>query len=256
MKPLKKFSAIFLTAAMLFSLLWATAALEVGAAAGDDPNPSGAYIKYTVDVNKPEGETLAYNYVNFVYMDYQIQEGDVVEYDVYIGTEERGWGAIDGKANTEWGEMRDSNAVDSDGTGIHTGQDLSEYAFEQWYHRAVLIGENEGLVGSTIEYFQICSHPQNDELEYQAYVLYDNIVITNNGEEKFVVFRDETHWPRAETSLDIVNPSGSDKLANQITLSHQKDCTAKMELLVFTQEEIDAFAAAKAAKEAEEASKE
>jgi cobalamin biosynthesis Mg chelatase CobN len=108
-----------------------------------------------------------------------------------------------------------------------------------------------------MEYFQICSHPQNSELQYQAYVLYDNIVITNNGAEKYVVFRDEADWPSAEKSLDIVDPAaGVEREEKQLTLSHQKDCSAKMELLVFTQEELDAFAAAEAAKVAEEASRE
>lgn len=271
MKPMKKLAAIALTAMMIISLLSATSIFGVNAAIGDKPNPSGAYIKYTVDVNKPEGETLSYNYVNFILMDYVIQEGDVVEYDVYIGLEEAGWGAIDAKADTQWGEMRDSGAVDSDGNGIHTGVDISSYAFGQWYHRALLIGENDGLVGFTMEYFQICSHPNNGELQYQAYVLYDNIVITNNGAEKYVVFRDESHWPKAEKAIDIVLPpprpeppegeelpplTDEERADRQLTLSHQKDCSAKMELLVFTQEEIDAFKAAEEAKIAEAASKE
>lgn len=271
MKPRKKSAAIVLISVMLVSLLSAASVFNVSAAIGDKPNPSGAYIKYTVDVNKPEGETLSYNYVNFVLMDYVIQEGDVVEYDVYISLEEAGWGAIDAKADTQWGEMRDCGAVDSDGHGIHTGVDLSDSAFEQWYHRALLIGENEGLVGFTMEYFQICSHPNNGELQYQAYVLYDNIVITNNGQEKYVVFRDESHWPREEKALDIVDPpprpevpegeeapplTQEERLERQLTLSHQKDCSAKMELLVFTQEDMDAFAAAEEAKIAEAASKE
>ena len=269
MKPRKKLAAIVLISFMLVSLLSAASVFNVSAAIGDKPNPSGAYIKYTVDVNKPEGETLSYNYVNFILMDYVIQEGDVVEYDVYIGLDEAGWGAIDAQADTQWGEMRDSGAVDSDGNGIHTGVNIADYAFGQWYHRALLIGENDGLVGFTMEYFQICSHPNNGELGYQAYVLYDNIVITNNGQEKYVVFKDESHWPRAEKALDIVSPpprpdppegeerpplTPEERVERQLTLSHQKDCAAKMELLVFTQEDMDAFAAAEAAKIAELAS--
>jgi len=257
MKPAKNIPAIIFTAMMIVSLFSAASVFSVSAAIGDKPNPSGAYIKYTVDVDKPEGETLSYNYVNFKLMDYVIQEGDVVEYDVYISLDEAGWGAIDAKADTQWGEMRDSAAVDSDGSGIHTGVNIAEYAFEQWYHRALLIGENDGLVGFTMEYFQICSHPNNGELQYSAYVLYDNIVITNNGEVKYVVFKDEADWPKSETSIDIIDPAAEDEReARQLTLSHQKDCSAKMELLVFSQEEIDAFAAAEAAKAAEEASRE
>ena len=271
MKPAKKISAIILTAMMIVSLFSAASVFSVSAAIGDKANPSGAYIKYSVDVDKPEGETLSYNYVNFKLMDYVIQEGDVVEYDVYIGLDEAGWGAIDAKADTQWGEMRDSGAVDSDGSGIHTGVNIAEYAFDQWYHRALLIGENDGLVGFTMEYFQICSHPNNGELQYSTYVLYDNIVITNNGQEKFVVFRDEADWPSAEKALDIVSPpprpdppegeelpplTDEERAARQLTFSHQKDCSAKMELLVFTQEDMDAFAAAAAAKAAEEASRE
>jgi len=67
-------------------------------------------------------------------------------------------------------------------------------------------------------------HPAVDENNYSGYALYDNIVITNNGEVKLVIFKDEGD----------LNPE-------KFRLSHQKDSTSKVELLVFTAEEEQAF---------------
>ena len=63
------------------------------------------------------------------------------------------------------------------------------YAYNKWYHRILEVGDNDNCVGQTIKDFQIAAHPQNDNLEEHGVVLYDNIVIKNNGEVKLVIFQ-------------------------------------------------------------------
>jgi len=184
-KFIKKISFIVLFA-VIFSVFMLNFTISVSADDEVKANPSGAYIKYTVDVNKKEDDSpdweLAYNFFNIKTINYTIEEGDVIEYDVYISTDEGGWGHVDGNANTSTGNLRDTNASDTDGNGIHTGFDLSGDAykddpFDEWYHRRLEIGDNDNCTGKTIKQFQIAMHPRNDEPEYQGYVLYDNIVI-------------------------------------------------------------------------------
>ena len=221
--------------AMFFSVFFVFAfAPAVTAAEGDKPNPSGAYLKYTVDVSKKGDERLAYNFMTIRKLDYVIQEGDVLEYDVYITLDERGWGAVDGEISVV-GTIRDSGMSDTENNGIHTGVDLSGEAFEQWYHRVIPFGITEDdnaekyTVGRTLKLFQLAMHPEADENEYQGVALYDNIVITNNGEVKLVIFRDAEDFAESE-----------------VKLSHQSGAKGTVELLVFTEDEEREF------KEAEE----
>ena len=244
-KSVKKVSFIVLFA-VIFSAFFTVFNLTVSADDDTKANPSGAYIKYTVNITKKDNGAadwgLAYNFFNIKKIDYVIEEGDVIEYDVYINTDEAGWGHID--ANTSTGNLRDTGASDSDGNGIHTGQDLSGSAygddpFGEWYHRKLEVGDSDNCVGVTIKQFQIAMHPNNDEPEYQGYALYDNIVITNNGVVKLVVFKDESDW-----------------IPEQVKLNHQKDCKAEVECLVFTPEEEQKFIEVAEAKRIEEESKE
>ena len=218
-KTIKKVSFV-----ILFAVIFSAFMFNFTVSAETKAAQEGAYIKYTVDINKPDGETLAYNFFNMKQIDYVIQAGDMIEYDVYITVEEAGWGAVDGNATTPTGNLRDTGSVDTDGASIHTGSDVSFFAYEKWYHRTLEIGDNENCVGQTINQFQIASHPNNDEASYQGIALYDNIVITNKGEVKLVIFKDEGDW-----------------IPDQVKLNHEKDCTATLEVLVFTAEEMQAF---------------
>jgi len=242
MKQKKKIFAAALTIVCVCALLSAPAFnMEAQAAIGDKPNPSGAYIKYTVDVKKPEGETLAYNWMTFKKLDYAFEEGDVVEYDVMFNVNDRGWGHIDGaaKGSASTNVFRDlPGATDQNGVPLNTSHDLSDYAYNTWYHRTVEMTENEDNIGVTWQNFQIGCYPISDELEYQCVTYYDNIVVTNNGQVKLVIFKDEADWP--ETRL--INAASA-------------HCKAKLELDVFTDEDLAAFAAAEEAKLAEEASR-
>ena len=239
MKPARKISAIIL-AAMLIASLMAAASLTVSAKSGDEPNPSGDYLKFTVNVSKTD-PGLSYYFITFKTINYMMEEGDKVEYDVWISNDENGWGFIDsqGIKDVQGENFRDSGGADDMGVGIHPGQDMSEYAFGQWYHRVIEIPE--AFWGKEMPVFQLSMHTQNDELEYSGYAMYDNIVITDsNGAAKLVIFRDASDWD-GTTSKGPVSPDGP---------------TATLECLAFTQEELDGFKAAKEAKAAEAASKE
>ncbi|MCL1793170.1 MAG: hypothetical protein FWG34_04810 [Oscillospiraceae bacterium] len=242
MKLAKKLSAVILAAFMIVSLLSAASIFNVGAAADSKPEPSGAYLKFTVDINKPEGENLAYDFKDFKKIGYTVEDGDMIEYDVWCSSEFEGFGAVDANGVTNVGSnnLRDiAGLEDQNSVGMHTGRDMSEYAYDRWYHRVIDLSVDD-LIGQTIDWFQIACHPGNDteNLEYQAYVLYDNIVITNNGAIKLVIFKDEGDWD------------------GNTRQSHNKDCKGTLEMLTFTQAELDGFAAAEEAKAAEEASRE
>ena len=239
-KSIRKITAVILSAMIIMSILSLAAVFNVSAAVDSKPNPAGGYLKFTVDVHRPEGETLSFNFLDIKKIEYTVADGDMLEYDVWISVETNGFGAVDANGVTNVGpnNLRDVGGLeDQNGVGMHTGRDMSEYAYDQWYHRVIDLSV-EDLIGQTIDWFQIACHPQDDEPEYQCIVLYDNIVITNGGAEKLVIFRDTSDWD------------------GTIRQSHRKDSTAVLEALTFTDEEIAAFKAAEEAKAAEQASRE
>ena len=193
-------------------------------------NPSGAYLKYTVNIDIKQGINLAYNFYTLKKLNYVIQEGDILEYDVTISRNERGWGAVDGEI-TGMLNLRDSGLEDTDGNSIHTGEDLSYYAYGKWYHRSITIGVTEKengdkyIAGQTLKQIQLAMHAWDAENHSQGVVLYDNIVVTNGGEVKLVIFKDE-----------------SDFIESDLEFSHSQNTDQVMiECPVFTPEEERAF---------------
>jgi len=214
---------------ILFALLFSALAFTASAAQAE---PSGSYLRFSVDVNKPEGEYLAFNFfIIATDLGYIIQDGDVLEYDVWISLEETGWGHIDG--DIDGATLRDNpNFQDQEGTGFHTGNDISFSAYNRWFRRQIEIGFTEetaahpdrATAGQTLNSIQLSMHPSVPDNNYSGYALYDNIVITNNGEVQFVIFRDEG-------DLDPDN----------FGLSHQQGSTSTVEILIFSEEEEQAF---------------
>jgi len=246
MQTIKKLSFIILFAIILsaFAFNFAINAAEEEVKA----NPSGAYLKYTVNVNRKDGDNLAFNFTILKKLDYVIQEGDMLEYDVMSLVNEGGWGNIDGDIE-KVGVLRDSGVLDTLGNSNHTGTDVSEYCYDQWWHRAIILGVTEEengekfTVGRKFKNIQLAMHPNNSAEDiYTGVVLYDNIVITNNGEIKLVIFRDEADFDPAE-----------------VKFSHNKNNEGKgsIEMFVFTAEEMQAMKDKEEAKirEAEEKEK-
>ena len=162
--------------------------------------PEGDYLNLEVAINKSDTDTLSYCFYRAKRMEYEIQPGDVIEYDYCISDELPGLGHIDLKITGAPTMGRDMGWSDTDGTGFHTGQDLSFIGANVWAHRAVPFGFTEddlgdaekATAGKVLTELQVATHPEDGMGEYTektVVVKYDNIVITNNGEEKFVIFR-------------------------------------------------------------------
>ncbi|MCL2099806.1 MAG: hypothetical protein FWH24_05150, partial [Oscillospiraceae bacterium] len=230
---MKKITALIIFSAVLIFAF----SLAVSAEAA----PEGAYLKFSVDVDKSnEDGDLAFNYhIIAQNLGYVLQDGDTLEYDVWLSIEETGWGHIDGDIGGS--NLRDRGFVDHEGTTFHTGQDISFSAFESWWHRSVRLGFSEeeanmegidaATEGKTLNSIQLSMHPAVSEDLYSGYALYDNIVITNNGEVKLVIFQNE-----------------GDLDPESFRSSHSRGSTGAVEVLTFTQEEMDGFAAAEAEK--------
>lgn len=187
-------------AALLFILILILSLPLYAKAAGQpEAKPSGDYLCYTVDIKKPAGDTLSYAFTRLKRLDYIIQPGDTLEYDVCIITDSTGLGAVDGEIKGLGRSIRDNGFVDQNGQGIHPGMDLRSYALGKWWHRSINIALDEAsapdasnvTVGKVLTELQLAIHPDSaDYSELEAVVYYDNIVITNSGNEKLVIFRD------------------------------------------------------------------
>lgn len=197
-------------AALLFVLnLALSLPLYTQAAGQPEAKPSGDYLCYTVDIKKPAGDTLSYAFTRLKKLDYIIQPGDTLEYDVRIITDSTGLGAIDGEIKDLGRSIRDNGFSDQNGQGIHPGMDLRSNALDKWWHRSIKISLDEAdapdasnvTVGKTLTELQLAIHPDSsDYSELETVVYYDNIVITNGGEEKLVIFRDEADFNSSDVA--------------------------------------------------------
>jgi len=234
----------------LFALLLLLPILSVTVSAAygpeAEPAPSGAYLKYTVTFKKPEdAAALAYSYEVLKKLDYTIEEGDMLEYDVRCDTERDGLGAVDGRINGITIEIRGIPGIaDQNGLIGHTLADLSEYCYDQWYHRVLniaiteeeadVIPDGKVTVGKKFTEIQLGVHPMGtEEFDFTAVMLYDNIVITNNGVVKYVIFQEAD---------DLVLSDIKHLHGNGYT-------TSKVELLEFTPEQIESFTEEAASRE-------
>lgn len=158
------------------------------------PDLSG-WLKLDLDIQKNATDTLSYYFLTIANIDYTIEAGDVLEYDVYLASNLHGIGHVEtGLPNSTW--MRDYGIEDTDGYNCHPMGDLRSRAYGQVYHRNMLIGNK--MAGVTIDKVQLAAHP--DASAYEQYengtytVYYNNIRITNNGETKLVIFDSTTDF--------------------------------------------------------------
>lgn len=158
------------------------------------PNLEG-WLKLDVNVQKDAAATLSYYFLTIANISYEIQAGDVLEYDVYMEDSLHGFGHVEaGLPDSTW--MRDFGIMDTDGANCHPMGDLRGRAYQKLYHRNMLIGDK--MAGKTIDKVQLAAHP--DANAYEQYengvytVYYNNIRITNNGETKLVIFDNTTDF--------------------------------------------------------------
>lgn len=167
----------------------------------------------TVPEAKPEGDVLAlhtkldgsttdleaYARCRIAMIDYEIQEGDVLEYDIKISVPCNGYGFIDGIV-TDVGALRQMYyCIDQFGITASATESLAGHAGGQWTHRILGIdipycSFNTALntTGKVLRDINLLAQPNkiNGAFPYsEVSVYYDNIVITNNGEVKVVIFQ-------------------------------------------------------------------
>ena len=182
-----------------------------------DADFSKAPYLLTVPEAKPEGEVLvlhaqldgstedaeAYVRARIATMEYRIQEGDILEYDVKISVPQNGFGFVDGVVS-DVGVLRNVlYCVDQYGISANpVGQSLAYQAGDQWTHRILGLdvlysshNPGQNTTGRILRDLCLIAQPHKvqgafDHSDVRVY--YDNIVITNNGEVKLVIFQSGT----------------------------------------------------------------
>lgn len=141
-------------------------------------------------------------------LDYEIQEGDVLEYDVKISQPCNGFGFLDGTID---GAGRLSNMIyctDQYGILASPEDSLAVQGGGRWLHRIIGIDipycsydAAKNTTGKILEDLHLIAQPTKIN-GYFAYddviVYYDNIVISNNGKVKLVIFCDQDDLQMSE----------------------------------------------------------
>ena len=165
--------------------------------------PEGDVLAYKLSFNKPASEAYAFAFATIAQLNFEVQDGDLLEYDVYLSDDMSGIGAIDG--TFDGGRtMRDSfNMTDTLGVRVHPNADLSNHATGAWYYRVIRLG-NAASDGAVLQTLQLAAHP---EAQYGAFtqidvtVYYDNIVITRDGEVVKYIFENKGDVTLAKATL-------------------------------------------------------
>ncbi|MBR5519811.1 MAG: beta-galactosidase, partial [Clostridia bacterium] len=158
--------------------------------------PSGKVLRLDITFDKPESEALAFCFVTFAQPMLVIENGDTLEYDVRLSTDMAGLGAIDGSF-VGGKTVRDSFGItDTLGVRAHPNADLSDYAYPNWFHRVIELG-NSASAGARLLELQLAAHPEAADGAFSqcdVTVWYDNIVIKRNGEVIAELFIDGENW--------------------------------------------------------------
>ncbi len=166
-------------------------------------SPDGDVIAYRVSFDKPADAPIAFAFATIAEPNFKIQDGDLLEYDVYLSTDMSGLGAIDGMLDGGR-TMRDSfNMTDTTGLRVHPNADLSDVATGKWYHRTIRLG-NGASDGAILQTLQLAVHPEAQYgpfTKVDATIYYDNIVIVRDGEVVATIFEYEGDVALAQATL-------------------------------------------------------
>lgn len=166
-----------------------------------EPTPEGDILSMRVQLDSTCEDQLALIACQIGLLGYQIQEGDVLEYDVKLSVPSNGFGFVDG-AVTSVGNLRDMiYCTDQYGIGAAATESLAVQAGGKWMHRILGIdvpycSYNTAMntTGKTLQNLLLIAQPSklNGSFAYNdVTVYYDNIMITNNGKVKLVIFCDQ-----------------------------------------------------------------
>ena len=171
--------------------------------AGNTAAPEGEVLVYTVEIAMGN-EDFAYVFTELPAVNFKVQAGDILEYDVYLSDAVSGIGAVDGNF-AGGGTVRDNPGI-SDGEGVqaHPNGDLSPYAAGKWYRRRLTVGTADND-GKTLSVLMLAAHPEKrlGGVDGTYTVCYDNIRFVRDGEVVLTVFGDGVTFPlsRVKTSL-------------------------------------------------------
>lgn len=156
-------------------------------------------LRYRVTCSSETGEVQSYT--KFSQATREIQPGDVIEYDVYLNNVVPGLGGLDIKNadGTYWRNAPDWQ--DQNGLSGNPTADISSKADRRWYHRSLSVPPS--VIGKTIEYWDVAVDGTYSP-DYTVSAQYDNIVITNNGQEVLTVHRSgPTPYNVADISVNV-----------------------------------------------------
>lgn len=176
--------------------------------------PEGDVLKLRVRLNGNTTDLSANIRIRIALQEYRIEEGDVLEYDVKLSVPSNGFGFVDGNVEGAGNLQTMIYCVDQFGILASPSDSLAVQAGGQWVHRIVGIdipyctyNESMNTTGKILKDLTLIAQPRkiNGQFPYEEVtVWYDNIVITNNGEVKLVIFRSEEDLQMKQT-LDTKN---------------------------------------------------
>lgn len=169
-----------------------------------EPAPEGDALILDLTLDDTIDSDIAQLYMSLEGLLYEIQPGDVLEYDVKISVPARGYGFVDADMLVG-GTLREVvYCTDQFGATVHPQSDLSLHAGGQWMHRVINLDVpystyNPALntTGKTMQNLLLSCQPYrvNGSFDYtEVTVYYDNIRITNGGEVKLNIFTNAGDW--------------------------------------------------------------
>lgn len=177
-----------------------TANVETAEAA----SPDGDILCFDIDFDLPEGENLSYIFLPIATPNIELCDGDTLEYDLLLSEDMQGIGSIDGIIDGK--TMRDSfGMTDSNGVRVHPNADHSDFAYSDWYHRVIRIG-NGTSDGGTLTELMLAAHPERADGDYgqiHVRVYYDNIVIKREGSVICEIFRNAGDCEPGKASMTL-----------------------------------------------------
>jgi lysophospholipase L1-like esterase len=156
------------------------------------------YARYS-GVSTSGTYTTAYRYQQFTAPTYVVEQGDVLEYEVYWfnQTSHVGFDIVFADST----DIRDSGVTDQNGLSTHPTTDISSRAYQQWYARQVPLSRWTGVGMSWL--LIGCDHGGPDPSGKVAGAI-RNVRITSGGVDKVVI------WPGSiQTMPTAVSTSGT-----------------------------------------------
>ena len=164
-----------------------------------EARPEGDVLSLRVHIDISTAADFASLTYTLAELGYEIQDGDLLEYDVMISEPMLGFGSIDGAINGA-GLIRDNLYItDQYGIQAHPQGELSVQSGGIWSHRVLGLSVpystyNQAMntPGKVLQNLSLSAYPRkiNGRFAYtDVTVYYDNIVITNNGKLKLEIFR-------------------------------------------------------------------